>query len=348
MRLVNCISVLLLTFQISAQQSLPLFQISDMQYQGAFRLPASNFGNSNLNFSEGPIEYNPANHSLFIGGHDHQQSIAEFSIPTFIDGTLEQLNMGTNIQPFASHLNTVACANSQNINQIGGLKLIEGRLWVNAYEYYDADGNVTNTTLVVDDPTSLSSSDVPGYFDYSGGAGHTAGWISKIPSEWQIQLGGSHLTGISSGIPIISRCSVGPSAFAFNPQQVVLDCNNPQIATIPLLDFSLTNPLHADLDNSDGQNNIWTHLSRATYGVIVPGTRTYLTVGYSGGHTSGVCYKCTQSNGNLCGGYCAPDADDYYQYYWLWDLEDLVAVRNRIMQPFEVVPYHHGILNTAF
>ncbi|NND33992.1 MAG: hypothetical protein HKN76_15495 [Saprospiraceae bacterium] len=346
MRLVTGIILSIITLAIQAQQSLPLFQISDMQYQGAFRLPAADYGNSDLNYSEGPIEYNPKNHSLFIVGHDHQQSIAEFSIPALVTGTLEQLNMGTNLQPFTSHLSAVACGNTQNINQIAGLKLIGGQLWVNAYEYYDADGNVTNTTLVIDNPAALGTSDVLGYFNYEGGAGHTAGWITEVPPVWQTLLGGSHLTGMSSGIPIISRCSVGPSAFSFNPGQMPLDCSSPQIPTTQLLDFSLANPLHDDLDNSSGQNDIWTHLSRATYGLIVPGTRTYLTVGYSGGHLSGVCYKCTQSDDNLCGGYCAPQADDYEQYYWLWDLNDLLAVKNGQKQAHEVTPYDYGALNT--
>jgi hypothetical protein len=340
-----CLPILFFS-QIYSQESSPLFQIADMQYQGAFRLPADEFGNSSLNHSEGPIEYNRINHSLFIVGHDHQQSIAEFSIPTLSVGDLGQLNMASNLQPFASHLNAVNCNNTQNINQIAGLKLIDGRLWVNAYEYYDADGNVTNTTLVIDDPTALGSSSVRGFYDLDGGAGHTAGWISEIPTVWQNLLGGTHLTGMSSGIPIISRCSVGPSAFAFSPGQLALDCADPQIPTTQLLDFSLTNPLNDDLDNSSGNNDIWTHLSRATYGMVVPGTRTYLTLGYSGGHHSGVCYKCTQSNGNLCGGYCAPQADDYAQYYWLWDLNDLVAVKNGQKQAYEVMPYSYGELST--
>jgi hypothetical protein len=334
--------------KIDAQQNLPLFQISDMQYQGAFRLPASTFGVSDLNYSEGPISYNPVNHSLFIVGHDHQQAIAEFSIPALSPGALEQLNMGTNLQPFVSFLNATNCGNNQNINQIGGLKWIGGKLFVNAYEYYDADGNVTNTTLIVDNAASLATSSVRGYFDLEGGAGHTSGWISHIPSIWQGPLGGTHITGQSSGIPIISRCSVGPSAFSFRPEQIDADCQNSQISTIELLDFSLANPLHSDLSNDLGTNDLWTHLSRATFGMIIPNTRTYLTVGYSGGHSSGVCYKCTQDDGTECGGYCAPQANDYSQYYWLWDVNDMLAVKNGTMSPFEVRPYDYGNLVTPF
>ena len=80
----------------------------------------------------------------------------------------------------------------------------------------------------------------------------------------------------------------------------------------------------------------------------MPGTRSYLTLGYSGGHVSGVCYKCTQDSGNLCGGYCAPDDDDYYQFYWLWDLNDLMAVITGELQPHEVRPYDYGTFDTPF
>jgi hypothetical protein len=115
-----------------------------------------------------------------------------------------------------------------------------------------------------------------------------------------------------------------------------------------LLDFSLANPLHEDLSNDLGTNDLWTHLSRATFGMIIPDTRTYLTVGYSGGHISGVCYKCTQDDGTECGGYCAPLANDYSQYYWLWDVNDMLAVKNGTKQPFDVRPYDYGILATPF
>jgi len=331
-----------------AQQSLPLFEMSDMLYQGAFRLPASNYGNSDLNYAEGPIEYNSTNHSLFIVGHSYQQAIAEFSIPDLVDGPLDQLNFGTNLQPFASHLGAAVCGNTQNIDRVGGMKMVSGRLLVNAYEYYDADGAVTHTTLAIENPSDLTNSAVKGYFELAGGAGHTAGWISEIPQVWQGLLGGTHITGQSSGIPIISRTSVGPSAFAFSPAGALSDCEDPGIPTVRLLDFSLGEPLSSDLYNGSGENDIWTHLSRATYGLIVPGTRTYLTVGFSGGHQSGVCYKCTQDNDNLCGGYCAPEAADYAQYYWLWDLNDLLAVKNGEMESYDVTPYDYGPWSSAF
>jgi len=222
------------------------------------------------------------------------------------------------------------------------------QLIVNAYEYYDAPGDNTQTTLVVRNSDNLADSTVSGYYSFQGGAGHTSGWISPIPNYWQNKLGGDYITGQSSGIPIIGRTSVGPSAFALTMDSMTgVSVPNP-VPTKKLLDFSLDHPLHTDLSNTSGTNDIWTHLSRVVYGFIVPGTRTYLTIGYSGGHASGVCYKCTQNNGNTCGGYCANDADDYAHYYWLWDVNDLLAVKNGTKNSYAIRPYEYGEFPTPF
>ena len=341
------LTVFSLTDTHSQNSDLPLFQMSDMQYAGAFRLPAQQFGTSDLNFAEGPIAYNPDSNTIYLVGHAHQQAIGEFSIPTLsMSEELKDLNMATNRQPFVQHLNQTGDGNPEQLDRIGGMIYYDGQLIVNAYEYYDAPANNTLTTMLVADALDLETSPVDGFYSLQGGAGHTSGWISPIPAEWRAELDGTHITGQSSGIPIIGRSSVGPSAFAFNATDIVSGLQN--ISTTKLLDFSLQNPLHTDLENKDGANDIWTHLSRVTFGMIVPATRTYLTIGYSGGHNSGVCYKCTQNNGNTCGGYCPPDTADRSQYYWLWDMNDLMAVKNGLKQAHDVRPYDYGVLNTPF
>lgn len=336
-------------------ESLPRLKIDDLEYQGAFRISANQFGDSEMNFSQGPVEYNPDNHSIFIVGHSHHQAVAEFSIPELSKSlNISELPLVQSpLQIFTRVLGRTADGNPQGLNSIGGMKYFSngngGELLVNAYEYYDAPGDNTHTSLILRNASDLSDSAVDGYFIFDGGAGHTSGWISPVPEEWQSLLSGTHITGQSSGIPIIGRTSVGPSAFLFNSATVVgqpLSAGN--ISTEKLLDFSLANPLHSDLSNEGGENNLWTHLSRAVYGLIVPGTSTYLTLGHSGGHQSGVCYKCTQNNGNLCGGYCAPDADDNYLFYWLWDVHDLLAVKNGTIESHDVLPYDSGEFEAPF
>ena len=182
-----------------------------------------------------------------------------------------------------------------------------------------------------------------------GRPGHTAGWMSPIPGQWRSVLGGDFLTGNSSGIPIMSRTSVGPSAFVFNPLHVVgkRSVSTP-ISTTKLLDFSLAHRLHNDLPNESRQNDLWNHLSRAVYGIIVPGTRTYATFGHSGGNESGVGYKIGQDNGKRTGGYSSFEVKDNYHYYWLWDVNDLVRVKAGEMRPHDVRPYEYGIFRTPF
>jgi hypothetical protein len=337
-----------------AATDLPLLHLSDFQFQGAFRLPAANYGNSTLDYSEGPLEYNPINKSVFIVGHTYQQAIAEFRVPALVrSSVLSELHMaGEPLQVFSSVMDRVAGGNPENIDRIGGMRLVQrpggAQLIVNAYEYYDAPNDNHDTTFVVRDAGDLSNSQVDGFYRFPGVA-HASGWISPVPSAWQSALGGSMITGNSSGMPIIGRLSVGPSAFVFNPLDLTDASPVPDpVPTTTLLDFNLAHPLNSDLSNSSRTNDIWTHLSRAVYGFIAPGTRTYVTLGQSGGHASGVCYKCTQNNGNLCGGYCAPDAEDYYLYYWLWDVNDLLKVKAGQMNAYDVRPYEYGEFPAVF
>jgi hypothetical protein len=339
----------------ASPQNLPLVRIDDFQYVGAFRLPARKFGDSDVNFAQGPIALNPDRQSLFVVGHAHQQAIAEFAIPELVNSTVvTELNMaGDPIQPFARILDRASGGNPQNNNRIGGMLYVSGpegpELLVNCYEYYDAPGDNTLSMLVVRDANDLAKSDVDGYVEVQGGPGHTAGWMSPIPAEWRSVLGGDFLTGSSSGIPIISRASVGPSAFVFDPLDIVgkKSVDTP-IRTKQLLDFSLAHRLHDDLMNESRENTLWNHLSRAVYGLIVPGTRTYATFGHSGGNESGVGYKIVQDTGRRTGGYSSYKVKDNYHYYWLWDVNDLARVKAGEIAPHDVRPYECGIFRTPF
>lgn len=152
-------------------QELPLLSIRDFQYVGAFRLPSRKYGQSDLNYSEGPIALNPDRKSLFIVGHAHQQAIAEFAIPELVDGkVLAELNIaGDPIQPFATILSRASGGNLQGNNRIGGMLYVSGpdgpELLVNAYEYYDAPGDNTLSMFVVRDANDLAGSDVDGFME---------------------------------------------------------------------------------------------------------------------------------------------------------------------------------------
>lgn len=323
-----------------------LITFSDIEYKGAFRLPLAQFGDSDLTYAEGQIAYNSTNNSLFIVGHKHQQAIAEFSVPELsTSSNISNLKMSpAALQNFSRVLDRAIRPDDQPIDTVGGMLHYQGKLIVNAYEYYDGPADNTLTTLVINDSSNLANSSVDGFFGLQGRV-HAAGWMSPVPTDWQDVLGGQWITGNSSYIPIISRLSVGPSAFIFDPADLA---GKNSVPTITLLDFSLDNPLHKDLLNQT-HNKLWNHLSRAIIGFIPHGTSTYVTVGFSGGHNSGVCYKCIpKGKTSECGGFCARDKNDYHLMYWLWDVNQLAKVRQGKIRPHQLIPYEYGIMDAPF
>lgn len=326
---------------------LPLLAVEDLEVAGAFRLPAMTFGESDLNFAVGTMALSESGETMFIVGHSHQQAIAEFRIPELVQSeTLSELNMADPpIQPFARVLTRVD--NPQAISSITGMWVEDGALILNAIEYYDAPADNTHTTLVLRDASDLAGSSIDGFYGLEARA-HGAGWLSPIPEEHRELLGGAMITGLSSGHPIISRLSVGPSAHLVSLDDIVSGVD--PIPTTALLDYSLAAPLHPDLSNDEGDNDLWTHLSRAVFGFVVPGTRTYATFGYSGGHgPRGVCYKCVPDGlDSECAGYCSRDPEDRSLRYWFFDLNDLAAVRAGELAPSDVRPYAHGPFESPF
>jgi len=332
---------------LSALPSQRLLSISDLVYQGAFAMPDTQYGVSSMNWAAGPLHVE--NGALYIAGHDHQDDIAEFQIPQ-LTNTVQIGDLRYSPDPrqiFAQVLDQSRVNNFENLDQILGIEHHNGALVVNAIENYDAPGDNRLSTVVVKNANDLSASNVVGLHAINGRA-RAAGWLSEIPPEWRPHLGGTHISGASSGGPIISRLSVGPSAFAINLDAVVAADRPSYFKTRELLGFNLDHPLNRDLFNESGANNLWTHVSEARYGFIVPGTRTYMTVGISGGHRSGVGYKVTQDNGVECKGYCSNRVADNDNFYWLWDVADLVRVARGKLAPYQVKPYDSGVLKLPF
>jgi len=363
-------------FATTDPSSLPLVQINQLEYQGAFIIPSAVYGESQADNVTGLMEYNSANHSLFFAGKFTEKAVAEFSIPALVNSTdVTTLNTGTVLQDFRRILEQTSDGNPQNLNRVTGIMLYEGKLIINAVDFYDAANDNTHTTLVIEDANDIANSAISGYFELQGAA-HIAGWMSAVPSQWQSLLGGAYLAGNAPNYSINSRYPQGPTAFIFDPATLT-GVPSGVIATTTLMDTSLANPLYADftdhenaqynvfstngtpdftghtaadLDVVVGSNDLWTEKSQVGYGFIIPDSRTYLTIGKSGGHLSAIGYKARQ-NGQTkgsCPGPCAYDAGDYYNYYWLWDVNDLLAVKNGSMQPYDVRPYDYGVFNAPF
>ncbi|MCF6263566.1 MAG: hypothetical protein L3J24_08295 [Xanthomonadales bacterium] len=157
--------------------SLPLVQIEVLEYQGAFIIPSSLYGESRADGAAGPMEYNPANHSLFFSGNFTHGAVAEFSIPALVNSTdVTALNTGAVLQNFRRVLHQTPDSNPQRIDRVTGLKLFNGKLIVNGVRFYDASADNTHTTLVVENANDLANSAISGYYQLQGAA-HIAGWI---------------------------------------------------------------------------------------------------------------------------------------------------------------------------
>ena len=98
------------------------------------------------------------------------------------------------------------------------------------------------------------------------------------------------------------------------------------------------------LGSEGGASPLWNILSDGFFGFFVPGTKTFAVIGSSGGIESGIGYKITQTNGNLCGGYCTFDPDDNYNYYWLYNVDDILSAE----QVSDPRPYAFGKLSLPF
>lgn len=326
---------------------LPLFSIEQLEYQGAFRLPANTIGESDVNWANGTLAYNHRNHSIFFVGHNQQQAIAEFSIPELSKATdVSQLNTASVIQGFVRIFNRVT-SNPDGQDRITGMYYDYGRLIINTIKYYDAEAKAKNTTLVISDSSNLKDIENLEFYQLEYGA-KASGWISAIPQEWRPKLNADLIVGNGNGRPINGRLSIGPSALTVNIRNIVnADLNAGKISLTPLQLFSIESPLSNDLLNKSLTNKTLTELSRPIYGFIVPKTRTYMVLGSSGGHRSGIGYKLQRKNG-VCPGFCSNDPNDSTNYYWLWDLRDWDKVIAGLKKPHEIKPYESGALNTTF
>ncbi|GGZ65684.1 hypothetical protein [Paraglaciecola chathamensis] len=327
-----------------------LFNLSPetVEYVGGFRIPLSTKGESRIAYSQGVFALRPNKNAFFIVGHSHHQGIAELEIPELSKSkTISDWNFATFNQPFSLIIPRASSGNPQKINRITGMKEIEGQLIVNGMEYYDGDANVRDTTLIVREADHLERSKIDGFFQLQGAA-HAAGWISEIPALWRKELNSEYLVGNASALPINSRLSIGPTAFTAHFFGVLnSEEKSGLILTDSLMDFSLKHPIVPDQYNKSLKNNLWTELSAAHYGFIIPNTSSYLVIGKSGGHNSGIGYKITQDNGRECGGPCSVKAGDSYNYFWLFDVADFVSVKSGKKQPYQPQPYQFGFFDTV-
>jgi len=300
-------------------------------YQGAFRLPRGKFGQSSFDYGGSALAYNPANDSLFIVGHDHQQMVAEISIPTIVNSSqLSQLTTARVLHSFVDATEGKMSTVDSGTIKVGGLMVYQGKLYLTAYTYYDADVNQRLSHF--SRPLNLSvKSQVSGPFQVGNlNAGYVSGYMTPIPQAWQASLGGPAITG-NCCIPIISRTSSGPSAFALNPTD--LGKTNP-VPNTPLLYYSQTHPTLGTYSGTGPYFNGATQIR----GLVFPeGTNSVL---YFGRHGVGsYCYGTGANCNDPANDYQGTHAYPYVYQVWAFNAQDLQAVKNGQKNPWDVVPY---------
>lgn len=321
----------------------PRLSAADLTYIGGFRVPAQTVNGDHFQFGGRQLTFNPANNSLIIGSRAGR--VAEVSIPAAINtSNPNAMNFASYLQAFwdptEGHLKDIL---TDGVN-LDGLLVINDRLIGTASVFYDADNlqriSHYSRSLRLDEQSFSGWSAV---WD-APKTGFVSGQMSVVPPEWRSLLGGDAITG-QCCIPIVTRTSWGPSAFSFNPSQI----GQPLVPASPLLYYTKD---HATLGRWEDQNPTYGQLTFMGGVAIIAQTRTVLFFGRNGMGES--CYGNGTSDPSLHGT-MAPDGAHYcydptssdkgghaypYRYQiWAYDLNDFVAVKNGVKQPWEVTPY---------
>ncbi|MBY0496927.1 MAG: hypothetical protein K2Y23_22180 [Cyanobacteria bacterium] len=327
----------------------PLVQESHLEYLGAFRLPANTINGDSFSGGVAILAYNPANDSLFASSYASR--VAEITIPApAINNNITALPFATFIQGFHDPADGQLLDAGSDAS-LGGLLLHGGSLVGTAWRYYDA-GNEQTVSHFKRSPT-LTPATFAGYSTVyqANMTGFVSRYMAPMPEAWRTLLGGPALTG-SCCIPIVSRTSWGPSAFAFNPDQI--GQTNP-VPAQPLLYYTGD---HQTLGPWEGSNPRYGATTEIGGLAVIDGTRTLLYFGTNG--TGPLCYGNGTSDPNQAGQldpeghpYCydptnsskAQHAYPYNFQFWAYDLNDLAAVKVGA-NPWGPEPY--GVWSVTF
>lgn len=318
-----------------------LLQSSDLRYLGAFRVPGGDFGSpkdSGFHYGGTALVYNPARDSLLMVGHDWHQLVAEIRVPRAVKrGALADLATAEVLRGFfdplqgrRARINAGGAAQTEAV-KIGGLLIDGDRLVVSVYAFYDAakEATVSHFVSALDLPRGGA---VGGpYAVGSWNPGFVGGYMAQVPAQWRPSLGGPALTG-NCCIPIISRTSLGPAAFVFDP--AALGRATPVPAT-PVVGY----PIDHSLDGLawDATSPFFNGASEVK-GVVLPeGTRSVL---FFGRHGAGrFCYGTGAECNDPVDRYKGTHAYPYKYQVWAYDVDDLAAVKAGRRPPWGIRPY---------
>jgi hypothetical protein len=322
----------------------PRLAFEQLRYVGAFRVPAAESNGDSFSFGGRPIAYNPGNDSLFIGTHSGK--VAEVNIPVAVRAeAIEALPAAAYMQPLIDPAEGRIKDIAAHGASLSGLLVHDHQLIGTGVIFYDAINAQSLSHFAR--PLKLSERAVQSLVRVgeSGKTGFVAGYMASVPAEWQSRLGGPVVTG-QCCLPVISRTSWGPSAFAFDPAQIRAGHNPP---AGPLVYYDAEHPT---LGVWMGSNETYGATTEVAGLALINGTRTALFVGRNGlgefcygeGTSDKSKHKVPTGGGETyCYDPAVPDKGQHgypYRYQmWAYDLEDLAEVRAGRRDPWSVKPY---------
>jgi len=319
---------------------LPLAQWSDFVYAGTFKVPQGDpiLGSNppgRFDYSQGGIGLSGST-KMYVQGNPDASSVseacvAEVDIPQLNPSdTFEDLPTASFLQGFLNVFAGVPTGNPQANDKAVYLYEYESTLLGTAVKMYDGDGDNTQFLYRIDDPASLATSTLGGFYGLEGyvkNGYEAAGWISPVPALWRPEVGFDHIMGHSDNWSIGGRASNGPSMFGINlddvvhaaaedtqPVQVTRFIDYPHALGMAVFQAAYPDHGHSYTDfnyncvrednpyRGGGSvdwpdqgpalgNDVWTEGSTVGFAFIVPGTRTYAAFGHSAGHEFGMGYK---------------------------------------------------------
>lgn len=331
------------TAQSTNPSELPRLVFQDLRYVGGFRLPNTMSNSDSFSFGGRQMAFNPAGPSLFVGSRAGR--VAEVSIPSPVNSS------NPDALPFATFLQGLYDPTEGHLGEITGegvaldsLMVLNNRLYGTASIFYDA--NNTQRVSHYSRSLQMNESSFSGWSRVweTGKTGFVSGLMAIIPAEWRGLLGGSAITG-QCCVPIVTRTSWGPAAFAFDPSKV----GEAAVGASPLLYYTDAHPTLGTWNNSNP-----TYGATITMGglAVIPGTRTALYFGTNGlgthcygTGTSNQSLHLTKSSDGILYCYDPTNADQgshaypYRYQIWAYDLNEFAEVKAGRKQPWEVVPY---------
>lgn len=328
---------------ITDPTQLPRLTFDRLKYAGAFRLPGSTANDDTFFSGGGPLAFNPARNSLFVGARSGR--VAEITIPAPVNSAdVAGLATAEFLQPFAEP-SEGAIREVASDAGLSGLLVYRNRLYGTGMIYYDASNAQRRSHFAR--PLSLGergATPLRAVWDERR-TGYVAGYLALVPPEWQTRLGGPAVTG-QCCVAIVSRTSMGPAAFAFDPAAIDED---DVVDARPLVYYPSEHPT---LGPWSGSNPTYGATAEVAGLALIAGTRTALFIGRNG--TGTYCYgngtgdrsldqKADDKGVKWCYDPTSSDKGQHaypYRYQmWAYDLGEWADVRAGRREPWSVKPY---------